>query len=128
MTMKSMIVTCVAALSLAGTAFAEAPKVKAPAVDAKMQAELRKAWQQGFEQGYQRANAYRDNQQAQKRAKFMAERQKKMAERQKAKDGKKAEGKAAKAQAKGEKQRMKKGGKHPGKRGQKRARREKTAE
>ena len=80
---RTMVVMCVAVLGFVGSVFADAPKVSA--ADARMQAEIRKAWQQGFEQGYQRANAYRDNQEAQKRARFIAARKKLMAERIKAK-------------------------------------------
>ena len=68
MTIKHMAVMTVAAFALAGAAFAEGPK-ESP--EARMQMEIRKAWQQGFEQGYQRAMTYSDKQQEQHRQQMM---------------------------------------------------------
>ena len=68
MTIKHMAVMTVAAFVLAGAAFAEGPK-ESP--EARMQMEIRKAWQQGFEQGYQRAMTYCDKQQEQHRQQMM---------------------------------------------------------
>lgn len=77
MTAKKMSMMVAVALGLMGSVFADGPKAD---VEARHQAELRKAWQQGFEQGYQRANALRDNQQLQQRKQAM-ERRRKMIEK-----------------------------------------------
>lgn len=105
MTIKHMMVVVMAAVALVGTAFAdgpkEAPKAKAdkkPAVCpiAQQQAEIRKAWQQGFEQGYQRAMSYRDNQQTQQRQRMMKQRKEMVEKFRAARKGPQAEGAAPK--------------------------------
>lgn len=71
--MKQVFMAVAVVFGLLGAVYADAPKID---VEAKHQAELRKAWQQGFEQGYQRANALRDNQQMQHRKQMMEQRRK----------------------------------------------------
>lgn len=88
MMIKQVVVAALAAVALVGTAFAEGPKDNPMA---HQQAELRKAWQQGFEQGYQRAMTYRDNQQAQQRQRRMKQCQEQLKSRDE-KKGPKAEG------------------------------------